>query len=199
MIKHISLDHNWYYQYRIHTLKSDSLCSEFPLLKDYLENIFKECPNHYFKNKLSGSKLNFNLNLSIHNIKPHEVCELTKNALNINTEKTPHTKVQLHFLEHDNKTIACEVPVWIHPEELEELKINNVLTGHIDLLRIENNKIWVWDYKPRAHEEKYASTQVYFYAKMLSRRTGISMEKFRCGYFDENNAFVFLPKIEEVL
>jgi len=180
-------------------LKSNSLCADFPLLNEYLEKTFNECPNHYFKNSLSGSKLNFALNLSVHNIKIHEVCELAKNALNMNIEKTPHTKVQLHFLEQDNKTIASEVPVWIQPKELKELKIDKILTGHIDLIRIEDNKIWVWDYKPRAHEEKYASTQVYFYTLMLSKRTGIPIENFRCGYFDDKNAFIFMPKIEEVL
>ena len=179
------------------------LCNEFPLLTDYLENVFTNCPNEYFKNnKNRGSKLNFNINLSVHNLKTHEVCELTKDALKIDTEKTGHTKVELYMLEKDNKTIASEVPVWIMPEELEEFSevgISGVLTGHIDLLRLEDNKIWVWDYKPNSSNEKYAATQVYFYALMLSKRTGIPLEKFRCGYFDSENAFVFIPKIEQVL
>lgn len=203
MIKHISLDHDWYYRFRIHTVKSSLLCSEFPLLTDYLENVFTNCPNEYFKNnKNRGSKLNFSINLSVHNIKTHEVCELTKDALKIDTEKTGHTKVELYMLEKDSKTIASEVPVWIMPEELEEFSevgISGVLTGHIDLLRIEDNKIWVWDYKPNCDSEKYAKTQVYFYALMLSKRTGIPLKKFRCGYFDSENAFVFIPKIEQVL
>lgn len=203
MIKHISLDHDWYYRFRIHTLKSKMLCNKFQLLTDYLENVFTNCPNEYFKNnKNRGSKLNFNLNLSVHNLKTHEVCELTKHALKIDTEKTGHTKVELHMLEKDNKTIASEVPVWAMPGELEEFKnidIKTILTGHIDLLRIEDGKIWVWDYKPNSSNEKYAATQVYIYALMLSKRTGIPIEKFRCGYFDSENAFVFIPKIEQIL
>ncbi|MBU4503046.1 MAG: PD-(D/E)XK nuclease family protein [Nanoarchaeota archaeon] len=68
------------------------------------------------------------------------------------------------------------------------------MTGHIDILRIEDEKIWVWDYKPNAHKEKYASTQTYFYALMLSKRTGIPLDDFRCGYFDQNHAFAFKPE-----
>ncbi|MBS3163464.1 PD-(D/E)XK nuclease family protein [Candidatus Woesearchaeota archaeon] len=203
MIKNISLDHGWYYHYRIHTLKSGNLCNKFDSLTAYLENVFKECPNDYFRgNGLRGSKLNFNLNLKIHHLDTHEVCELAKEALRIDTEKTEHTKIETFFLEKDNKTIASEVPVWIHPEELEEfsdLNLKEVMTGHIDLLRIEDGKIWVWDFKPNAANEKYASTQTYFYALMLSKRTNISLKNFRCGYFDTNNAFVFIPKIEQVL
>lgn len=202
MIKHISLDHDWYYCYRINTLNSSFLCKDFPLLTDYLEQVFKDCPNDYFKQGPRGSKLNFNLNLSIHNIKNHEICALAKDALKIDTEKTAHTKVQTYLLEKDNKTIATEIPVWASPEELEEFKelnLKEVLTGHIDFIRIEDDKIWVWDYKPNAINEKYAPTQVYSYALMLSKRTNIPINCFRCGYFDDKNAFIFMPKIEQVL
>ena len=78
------------------------------------------------------------------------------------------------------------------------LNDNFPLTGHIDLLRIENNKVWIWDYKPNADNEKYASTQTYFYALMLSKRTGIPIENFMCGWFDTANAFVFKPKAKSL-
>jgi len=42
--------------------------------------------------------------------------------------------------------------------------------------------------------EEYASTQTYFYALMLSKRTGIPLENFRCGYFDSHYAFMFKPE-----
>jgi hypothetical protein len=29
---------------------------------------------------------------------------------------------------------------------------------------------------------------------MLSKRTNISLDNFRCGYFDKNYAYVFKPK-----
>jgi hypothetical protein len=67
------------------------------------------------------------------------------------------------------------------------------LSGHIDVLRLEDGKIWVWDYKPKAEKEKYATTQTFFYSLMLSKRTGIPLDKFMCGYFDEKTSFVFKP------
>ena len=101
------------------------------------------------------------------------------------------------MLEKDNKTVAVEVPIWLEPDEIEfyeELfQTNEQLTGHIDLLRIEDEKIWVWDYKPNAQKEKFASTQVFFYALMLSKRIGLPLDKFRCGYFDSNYTYVFNP------
>ena len=66
-------------------------------------------------------------------------------------------------------------------------------------LRVEGKNIWVWDYKPNANKEKYAPTQIFFYAYMLSRRTGIPLENFRCGYFDHKFAFAYKPERELIL
>jgi len=105
--------------------------------------------------------------------------------------------VQVFMLENDGSTIAMEVPLWITPEEMDEglIKIDEPLTGHIDVLRIEGGRIWIWDYKPNASLEKFASTQVFMYAYMLSKRTGIPLDSFRCGYFDSANAYIFKPNI----
>ena len=101
------------------------------------------------------------------------------------------------MLENDYETVAIEVPIWLNADEIpryEELfGTTEPLTGHIDLVTIEDGKIWVWDYKPNAHKEKYADTQVYFYSLMLSKRTGIPLDKFRCGYFDWDRAYMFKP------
>ncbi|MEK6835830.1 MAG: PD-(D/E)XK nuclease family protein, partial [Nanoarchaeota archaeon] len=109
-------------------------------------------------------------------------------------------RIQVFLLENDNNTIAMEVPIWVYPNELKEFtnvfKIKSPLTGHIDVLRIEDNKIWIWDYKPGAYYERYAQTQVYFYALMLSKRTNINLENFRCGYFDEKYAYAFKPDLK---
>ncbi len=148
-----------------------------------------------------SSSLLFNLsNLKMQNVPKHELCILTHYGLEKNHERysTPHSKVQVFMLEHDNSSIACETPIWLLPEELESYQeifnSKEPLTGHIDLLRIEGGKIWVLDYKPGAAKEKYASTQVFFYALMLSKRTGISLENFRCGYFDSLNCYLFKPE-----
>lgn len=206
VIKHRSFDHKGgYYFYRVHNLKTKSLCNNgFEALKEYLDYVYDNCPNEYFHGGPRSSSLKFNFGFNKIQIKGHEVSKLTKLGLLENSEryKTNHSKVQVFMLENDGYTLAVEVPIWIKPEELENFnyffKSDFPLTGHIDVLRVEEDKIWVWDYKPEAKKEKYADVQVYFYALMLSKRTGIPLENFRCGYFDENYAFMFKPDIDFV-
>ncbi|MBU2634348.1 MAG: PD-(D/E)XK nuclease family protein [Nanoarchaeota archaeon] len=203
MIQHMSYNHKGgFYHYRLHNFKIDKLSNGLSGLKEYLNCVLGECPDEYFNNGPRSSSLKFQLNdLDLKQITGHEVCGLTRKGLDVNSGryKTAHSKVQVFMLENDSRTIAVEAPIWMEYKELENFsKIFNTkeaLTGHIDLLRIENGKIWVWDYKPGAFKERYAATQVFFYALMLSKRTGIALDEFRCGYFDENYAFVFKPEI----
>lgn len=202
MIRHVSFDHSGgFYFYRVHNLKSERLNDGLGNLKVYLNNMFEECPHEYFCSGPRGSSLKFEVpNLNVKKVSGHEMCELTSRGLEENffRFKTAHSKVQVFMLENDNKTLAVEVPIWLHAHELKNFNslfnTNEPLSGHIDVLRLEGDKIWVWDYKPNCVREKFAATQVYFYALMLSKRTGISLERFRCGYFDSAYAFMFKPR-----
>lgn len=162
--------------------------------------MFDDCPHDLFNSGPRGSALKFKVpDLDVSCLMEHEVCALAELGLKYNAEryKSNHSKVQMFMLENDKKSIALEVPIWLRSSEIDNFSelfnCTEPLTGHIDVLRIEDDKVWVWDYKPNAHREKYATTQTYFYALMLSLRTGIPLEKFRCGYFDQNYAFVFKP------
>ncbi len=214
VIRHASFDHKggWYH-YRIHAIKLSELCKDnlFPL-KGYLESMFEQCPHDYFRVGPRSSALKFKLeNLDLKSVKNHDLCDWTRLGLERYSERydTAHSQVQVFMLENDNKTIAAEVPLWLEADEAEFYQslfmTSDPLTGHIDLLRIEDNKIWVLDYKPNANLEKFAATQVYFYALMLSKRAKIPLEKFRCGYFDWKDCYLFkpdecsLPKIKKVL
>lgn len=200
VIKHISLAHaGGFYFYRLHNQKIDTLCKKFIHLKEYLNYVFDNCPNDYFQNGPRSSALKFKVNPNIIEIQGHEISSLAKYGLENNERyNTAHSKVQVFMLENDKSTIGVEVPIWLEPDEIsnfkELFKEELPLTGHIDVLRVDNNKIWIWDYKPNAHKEEYAVTQVYFYALMLSKRTGIPLKDFRCGYFDDKYAFVFRPE-----
>ncbi len=198
VIKNTCFNHKGgFYHYRVN-LPKIKLINEFPELLSYLDSLFSECPNKYFNSGPRGSCLKFPLNnLNLKEVRGHEISTLARLGLMDSKERTAHTKVQCYMLEKDNKTVAVEVPIWLEPDEIEfyeELfQTNEQLTGHIDLLRIEDEKIWVWDYKPNAQKEKFASTQVFFYALMLSKRIGLPLDKFRCGYFDSNYTYVFNP------
>jgi hypothetical protein len=106
------------------------------------------------------------------------------------------------MIKNDSKTIGVEIPLWLDEKEMLEfgLKFNEPgpISGHIDVIRIEDDKIWIWDFKPKAAKEKYADMQVLMYALILSHRTQIPLEEFRCGYFDQHTSFVFEPKIEMI-
>jgi len=202
VVRYTKLEHpGGVYIYRVHKAKLDSLCTDDIIkLKEYLDVVFDTCPDTYFHSGPRGSSLKFSTTHSTLDLRGHRVCDFAKNGLTINKErfKSNHSKVQLFMLENDQNTIAIEVPIWLHAEELKGyqtlFKSDEPLTGHIDVLSIEDGKIWVWDYKPNAHREKYANTQVYFYTLMLSQRTGIPLEKFMCGYFDADRAYMFKPE-----
>jgi len=199
MIMTFNFNHsNLVYQYKFHISKMEGIKNIYPSLNNYLVTLNKMCPNDYFSSGPRSSALRFKLNLDIKSIQGHELSQLTKHALKLDGIKSAHLKVQTFLIEKDNKSVATEVPIWITKDELvnykELFKSELPLTGHIDLLRIEDNTVWVWDYKPYAKNEKYAATQVYFYSLMLSKRTGIPLSNFMGGYFDKDNAYIFKPR-----
>jgi hypothetical protein len=204
MIIHKSFKHGWFYHYRIHVPKAEKLCGNgLSSLNKYLHDVKDNCPDDYFAKGPRSSGVKRALDVDIKKIKGHEVCALAQAGLEEKRYGTAHTNVQMFMLANDNNTISIEVPVWLMEKELsnynELFNTTEVLTGHIDALRVEDGKIWVWDYKPKAHLEKYASTQVNFYSIMLSKRSGIPLENFRCGYFDDQLAFVFKPEKNVIL
>lgn len=197
-IKNIMMNHGMPYFYRYHTKKTESLTNGYDKLKEYIETIGDKCPHKYFLTGPRSSNLQFKLDSELKCIEGHEISKLASQALVNGNTRDAHTIVELFLLQHDNKTVAVELPLWLENNELPDFNLifnsREPLTGHVDVLRIENNKVWIWDYKPRAMNEKYAVTQTFFYALMLSKRTKIPLENFRCGYFDSAYAFVFKPE-----
>jgi hypothetical protein len=204
MIQQVSLSHGAVpYDYMIHKNKLELLKEKsFNALRNYLRETFSYCPQEPFLTGPRSSKLKFSVGIEPRRVENHEVSMLAKEGLAWNRMRTAHSNVQVFMLAQDTKTLAVEVPLWLYPEEYgsqmkekfsEFFREEGPLSGHVDVLRLEGDKIWIWDYKPKAEKEKYACTQVYFYALMLSKRTGIPLENFMCGYFDEKTSFVFKP------
>ena len=191
------------YFYRYHTKKAEVLTNGYSKLLNYLENVDKICPHKYFFSGPRSSSLHFKLDMDVKCITGHEISKLAAEAMLNGNTRDAHSIVEIFLLQYDSKTIAVEVPLWIEQNELADyssiFKSKEPLTGHIDILRVEEGKVWVWDYKPSAVNEKFAVTQTYFYALMLSKRTKIPLENFRCGYFDSAYAFVFKPEETVIL
>lgn len=197
MILSTTYKHGGQYHYRIHDKKIEELCKKkISPLKDFLINVRTKCPNNYFNEGPRSSILKISIGSDISHLQ-HHIQALARIGLDSGYYDNAHMNVQMFLLGYDNKTIAIETPIWLLPQEhkkFSELFNSELpLTGHIDLVRIEDGKIWIWDYKPNAHREKFADTQTYFYAYMLSKRTGIPLNNFMCGYFDDKNTYIFDP------
>ena len=119
----------------------------------------------------------------------------------VNNNKARHDELQKFMIANDSVTIATEIPVFISNEDLKEfkkvgfdipIKLNKILTGHIDFLQVRNNSIHILDYKPNAKRDKPIS-QLTIYALALSKLTGMKLTDFKCAWFDENSYYEFFP------
>lgn len=91
-----------------------------------------------------------------------------------------HAKIQGHFLANNPATFATELPVF-----------DEKMTGCIDVLNYDvvSDSIQILDFKPNAHKEKHAATQLYWYRELLSKQTEIPKSKIECFYFDDMNCY----------
>ncbi len=121
----------------------------------------------------------------------HPLREFAQYAHRVSLEGSRHERMETFLMLSDRASVAVEVPVWMTPKESQLFDSN--LTGHIDLVRL-TDKIEIWDYKPYASREIFASCQVYWYCRMLSTRLSIDIDEFRCGFFDAYNVYVIEPE-----
>jgi hypothetical protein len=188
-----------FYRYRLALARTAGVPEP---MADFLQELFTNCPNHLFRAtvfRASGVRrghLGIEIPLVRHH--DHDIIALAERSRGFGNVSSRHESLQKYFLEHDPLTVACEVPVWMEAWEFGDyqqiLGTRAPLTGHIDLLRREaDGRLGVWDYKPRAAAERHAHLQVFFYALMLSLRTGLPLSAFVCGYFDEKDAYLFRP------
>jgi hypothetical protein len=121
----------------------------------------------------------------------HPLKEFARCAHRISITGSRHERMETFLMLSDRASVAVEVPVWMTPKESQ--LFDSHLTGHIDLIRL-TDKIEIWDYKPYASREIFASCQVYWYCRMLSARLNIDINQFRCGFFDAQNVYVINPE-----
>jgi hypothetical protein len=188
-----------YYRYRLALTRTDRLPEP---MADYLHTLFTNCPNHLFSQTVCRASRvrrgGLGIEVPLTRVKRHDIIALASKSRGFSEVSSRHENLQKFFLEHNPNTIACEVPVWMEAWEIEDyprlLRTRETLTGHIDVLRRENDGLLgVWDYKPHAAAERDAHVQVFLYALMLALRTGLPLPRFLAGYFDENDAYIFGP------
>lgn len=197
-IRYTAFRHPWFYHYYVHTEKSNLYTPSE--LHCFLESMFANCPHHKFLSGPRSSALKKSTGVTLIEVPNNDVCRLASEGLAWDMQGTAHGNVQLYMLQNDEKTIGVEIPVWLDQEEYEKLGIvmpqKGAMTGHIDVLRIEEDKIWIWDFKPKAEKEKFADMQVMMYAFMLSQRINLPIDHFMCGYFDQHTSYIFKPELK---
>jgi hypothetical protein len=168
-------------------------------LSRFLQVLPKACPEDSVFRGPRASAQELVVNCTLVHDGSHAAVAFAQRALRYRRFRSAHEDVEKYMAEWDPDTVATEVPVWasateFRPHSLESL-FPGGLTGHIDVLRVcGDGMIEILDYKPRAELEVNATLQVYLYAVLLSIRTGEPLTKFRCGYFDDRNAFLFSPE-----
>ena len=184
--------HGFFLRYRLATSDLDMIPVS---LRNFLWSIFDFIPLYLFDHPDNPgcSGMRIHLDVDTEKISNHPICVLAKRSKEHIKFKSRHENLQQWFLLNDSKSVVAELPVWADRKELAgmSLKFGFPLTGHIDLVRYNEELIEIWDYKPRASKEKWAHVQTWLYAIVLSIRTGITLNQIMCGWFDEEDAFVF--------
>jgi ATP-dependent exoDNAse (exonuclease V) beta subunit len=158
--------------------------------------MIEDSQNHIFQNKsvLRCSELAKTISIEITPMKQisnNLATRLTNLGLAlVKTKKERHQVIENFFLINDSVTIASEIPVYLLKNESD---FGNDLVGHIDLIQVRNNKIYILDYKPEIVNEKTAFNQLSLYARALSTRTKIQKSEIICSYFNNNCYIQFNP------
>jgi hypothetical protein len=142
-----------------------------------------------------------------------EVAALVVPAVGTNVER--HPKLQRFMLSNDSTTIAVEVPIWLHEDEIacleskygreivpkEPLDPSNPqafrprhLTGHIDFVQIRNGSLHILDYKPAARTEKPIAQLTSYALALTCRVPGLKLFDIKCAWFNETEYCEFFPR-----
>jgi hypothetical protein len=96
-----------------------------------------------------------------------------------------HDPILKNILIKDRDAVAIEVPIW-------NKKQNLAITGHIDLIQIENDVIKVVDYKPEGNF-LLSLPQVAMYGFLVKSKLNIN--KVKCVSFNKQGAWEYDPNI----
>ncbi len=118
---------------------------------------------------------------------PTYVQNVYENFKEINITGHPgHEPVLKSILIKDKNSLAIEIPIWYNNDN------NKIITGHIDLIQINDDVVKVIDYKP---EGKFLISlpQVATYGILLKSK--LKIKKLKCLTFNKNEAWEYDPNI----
>ena len=122
----------------------------------------------------SDSRLPKHVNDVFENFKTNEILK-----------KPGHVPILKNILIKDKNSVAIEIPIW--------KKINNNhITGHIDLIQIENGIVKVIDYKPEGNF-LFSLPQVATYGLFI--KSMFNLHEIKCISFNRKEAWEYDPNI----
>jgi len=200
------------YSFHYHKDRIQTYCSnrnEFKKLESYFKEVYKgNIPNNLFNSKniqrvsqfkIKGIKKTFLNSFSKQLIRSKKIIilksgnELSNYAKNVYENylknkiksKPGHDPILKNILIKDKKSIAIEVPIW--------RKINgNIITGHIDLMQIENETLKIIDYKPEG-QFLYSLPQVATYGLLV--KVLLKTPYLKCISFNKAKAWEYDPVV----
>ncbi|MHA1917168.1 MAG: hypothetical protein ACTSUV_02515 [Candidatus Ranarchaeia archaeon] len=193
IFRHGPIDYSFQWNLRNHLNEKKNQIGQ--ILWNELKNIYKgEIPDFYFS-KLSGFDRASTFKIKGFNRQEKEELESSlierkllevyeNHSLINNSKQTPdisHPSVLSKLLREDPNSIAIETPVW---------STNYLITGHVDLLRINKDSLEVIDYKPKG--DFFTSIpQISTYGLIIHENYKIPLEKIKCIAFNQKKAWVF--------
>ncbi|MBW2966119.1 hypothetical protein KY342_03380 [Candidatus Woesearchaeota archaeon] len=186
IIKKRFIHHNQPFLYQYHNIKLN-FAGKYKGLTKYLKHLY--LPKNIFNKSERISKLSkIYLNKKLSE-KQNYAVKLAKLALSITKDnKKRHNIIENFMLINDTATIAVEIPIYLYPNETN---INKALTGHIDILQIRYNDIYILDYKPEPINKSQAINQLLTYKEALSRRTKIKKQNIKLAFFNNKAYYEF--------
>jgi transposase-like protein len=183
--------HQQIYPFTYHNLKLNLKSKQLPQLKRYISWVERSLPTKIFLNGPRASQCTINQKITVKQ-KETIAPELTRLAMATKRKnQSAHEAVEQFFLINDSSTVCTELPVFINPKETNLLNIETPLTGHIDLIQIRNNILYIMDYKPNLrHPEKHAS-QLIAYKEAIQKRTNLPEKHIIPAVFNQYDYFEF--------
>ncbi len=187
----IRFNHQQLYPFAVHNLKLNLKSKQLPQLTRYINWIKRSLPTKIFLSGPRASQCNINQKITI-NQKETIAPDLTKYALATQQKnQSAHDVVEQFFLYNDSSTVCTELPVFLNPKETNLFDIETPLTGHIDIIQIRNNNLYIMDYKPNLRHPEQHTSQLTAYKQALHHRTQIPEENIMTAVFNEWDYYEF--------
>lgn len=146
-----------------------------PELQKYVYGIEHSAGHLVMHGRTSGSGIDLDLKLPCEKY-PSPFAKYFEGLEN-EPQKRMHFLIEKAIGAKDMSCIATELPLQTSRFE-----------GFVDIVRESEDVIEILDYKPGARYEN-AIVQVAYYAELLSNLTGLPVNIFKVGWFDEYDAF----------